>query len=87
MNCPKCMTGILECVGYFEIKEGPVQFHLSRLLPEHTPAIGVNVCSKDHCGHVGFEAAPESLSLARRNFRDMEYAHYMNFSRIATPRP
>lgn len=70
-NCPQCHTGVLESVGYIELKPGPLQLQIGSFIPDQTPALNIRICSKDHCGYVHVEAAPASLSLAKRNIRDI----------------
>lgn len=74
MLCPKCRSGVLETLGYVELKEGPLQLTLSRFTPSKIPALEIRVCSKDPCGMVEIEAAPESLTLAKRSMREALYA-------------
>lgn len=70
MNCPRCKSGVMESVGYIELKPGPLQIRINEI-PDNTPALDIRVCSKDSCGYAYMEAAPASLSLAKRNNRDI----------------
>ncbi|MDF2651437.1 MAG: hypothetical protein K0Q73_7242 [Paenibacillus sp.] len=74
MNCPACIAGVLEAVGYVELKTGTLQIQLTPFVPENTAALIIKICSKDLCGHVKLEAAPASLSLAKSTLRDALYA-------------
>jgi hypothetical protein len=70
MVCPKCQAGVLEPLGYIELKEGTLQLTLSQFTPPNIPALEIRICSKDPCGNVEIEAAPGSLTLAKRLRRE-----------------
>ncbi|MEB8638315.1 hypothetical protein P4H32_32325 [Bacillus cereus] len=76
MNCPNCFTGVLETVGFIELKTGVLEIQLTPFIPDNTAALGIKICSKDLCGYVKLEAAPASLSLAKRTLRDAIYAKH-----------
>jgi hypothetical protein len=61
MNCPECHYGMLETLGYVEVKAGPLEFKMTHNVPDEVPA--------------NLRAAPESLSLAKRTVRDIVHAH------------
>ena len=73
MNCPRCMTGVLENTGYLVLKTGPLEYMPT--LPNKQPAISILIWSRDDCRYIEMEAAPESLALAKRSMRDAVYAH------------
>lgn len=75
MNCPKCLNGVVEVIGYMELKEGPIEFVFAKLIPEEMPAVTVELCSRTPCDYVTIGAAPESLSLAKRILKDKVLAH------------
>lgn len=75
MNCPKCHHGMLENIGYVELKGGPLELKTVQYVPDNVPAIMVYLCSREPCDHVNLRAAPESLSLAKSNVRDLVHAH------------
>jgi hypothetical protein len=74
-NCPICHVGVVEIVGYIELKQGPLEFKLSKWPPEETPALAVKMCSREPCDYVRIGAAPKSHTLAKRMLRDFMYAH------------
>lgn len=73
MNCPECKTGILECVAFIPIRQGTLEMIYAKLPASDEPAISLYLCSRN-CGHVHLEAAPETLTLAKRSLRESAYA-------------
>ncbi|MDR6550371.1 hypothetical protein [Paenibacillus qinlingensis] len=59
-NCPVCMAGVVEPVGYIELKEGPLEFNIGRFKLTNKAAIVIGKCSRGNCQYVGMEATLES---------------------------
>lgn len=70
-NCPVCLVGIVEPVGYVELKEGPLEFKLGQFPPTNKATITVGMCSREPCQHVGMGAVPESRTQAKILLRDL----------------
>ncbi|MDR6554844.1 hypothetical protein J2736_006075 [Paenibacillus qinlingensis] len=70
-NCPVCQVGVVENVGYIELKEGPLEFKFSQFPPAEKAAITIGICSRGSCQYVGMGATPESRSLARSCVSDL----------------
>lgn len=73
-NCPLCHVGVLEIIGYIELRQGPLEFKFSMWPPENAPALTVKMCSRQPCDYVDLGAAPKSHTLAKRLLRDFMYA-------------
>lgn len=70
-NCPVCLVGIVEPIGYVELKEGPLEFKLGQFPPTKKETITIAMCSRESCQHVSMGAAPESLTPAKRLLKDL----------------
>ncbi|CAM4514688.1 hypothetical protein FHS16_005986 [Paenibacillus endophyticus] len=64
-NCPVCLTGVVEPVGYIELKEGPLEFCFGRYPLTNKVAILIGLCSRGNCQYIGLETASESLVNAK----------------------
>ncbi|MDQ0875901.1 hypothetical protein QFZ77_004560 [Paenibacillus sp. V4I3] len=51
-NCPVCLVGIVEPIGYVELKEGPLEFKLGQFPPTKKETIPIAMCSRESCQHV-----------------------------------
>jgi hypothetical protein len=71
-NCPECKTGVMEPLGYIEVKTGPVTIHFGSEAPSNEPAIAILMCSKEICGCVHFEGSPGTLRFVNELRRSMK---------------
>ncbi|QHT61196.1 hypothetical protein GXP70_15340 [Paenibacillus lycopersici] len=66
-NCPQCGVGVIEQIGYIEIKQGPIEIVLKPELPDRAiPAITIKLCSRGPCTYMEWGAAPESFTLSKK---------------------
>lgn len=74
-SCPCCGSGVMETVGYLELKSGPINFVFSCSIPDpvSTTTIQMLICSLDDCGYTHMRAAPGSLSHAKHELRKKRY--------------
>ncbi|NHN34940.1 hypothetical protein [Paenibacillus agricola] len=70
-NCPVCLVGVVETLGYVELKEGPLEFQYGRLPLTKKATIIIGMCSRGPCQYVGMGAVPESPTVAKRILRDL----------------
>ncbi|WP_240421180.1 hypothetical protein [Paenibacillus periandrae] len=70
-NCPVCQVGVVEPVGYFELKEGPLEFTLDHFPPSNKATITIGLCNREPCQYVGTGTAPESLNPAKKLLKDL----------------
>lgn len=70
-NCPVCLVGVVEPVGYFELKEGPLEFKLDHSPPTNKATITIGLCNTETCQYIGTGAVPESLTQAKRLLKDL----------------
>lgn len=75
-NCPECKTGVMESLGYMEVKAGPVSIHLGRDAPPNEPAINILMCSKEICGCIHFEGSPGTLRFVNEFRRSIQHKIY-----------
>ncbi|KRF13572.1 hypothetical protein ASG93_13700 [Paenibacillus sp. Soil787] len=70
-NCPVCLVGVVKPFGYIELKEGPLEFKLSRFPPDKKTAITIGICSREPCQHIGMGATKKSTTLAKSLLREL----------------
>lgn len=74
-NCPECRTGVMEPIGFIEVKPGPMSLYFGRDAPENQPVIKMLMCSKEICGCIRFSGAPGTLRIVnelRRSIQNKE---------------
>lgn len=70
-NCPVCLVGVVETVGYFEIKEGPLEFNLNPSHPTNETTITIGLCNSENCQYIGSGTAPDAFSPAKQLLKDL----------------
>ncbi|KQX68936.1 hypothetical protein ASD40_00030 [Paenibacillus sp. Root444D2] len=70
-NCPVCLVGIVEPIGYVELKEGPLEFKLCQFPPAKKETITIGICSRKSCQHINMGAVPESLTPAKNLLKEL----------------
>jgi hypothetical protein len=70
-NCPVCLIGVVEPIGYVELKEGPLEFKTGRVPPSNKSAITITMCSDETCKHVGMGTDQGSLTQGKRLLREL----------------
>ncbi|WP_141505066.1 hypothetical protein [Paenibacillus luteus] len=71
-NCPECKTGVMEPIGFFEVKSGPMSLYFGRDAPDNQPAINMLMCSKEICGCIRFAGVPGTLRIVNELRRSIQ---------------
>ncbi|KYD11452.1 hypothetical protein B4102_2180 [Heyndrickxia sporothermodurans] len=73
-NCPKCINGMLEKLGFISLGE---VIELNNLDEKNSDlGLCLYVCSVDECGYTEMKAIPGTLTTAKRIMRQQLFKQY-----------